>query len=198
MMVEARQRSLRSFIFIAGQEEETIAYIQKHFVLLKDFLLVFTYPITDKLLEFLHSQKLAFVEQKNSKKILSKLPETTIPQESITKAESTPPTSQDQELKNETLILHRTIRSGEEIISKGDITIFGRVNSGAMIQAQGNVQIFGEISGNGFCTGNYMILGPTKEGNILFDGEIIERDKLSQNYQKIYKKNNEIIIEDLL
>ena len=42
-MVEARQRSLRSFIFIAGQEEETIAYIQKHFVLLKDFLLVFTY-----------------------------------------------------------------------------------------------------------------------------------------------------------
>ena len=52
-MVEARQRSLRSFIFIAGQEEETIAYIQKHFVLLKDFLLVFTYPITDKLLEFL-------------------------------------------------------------------------------------------------------------------------------------------------
>ncbi len=198
MMVEARQRSLRSFIFIAGQEEETIAYIQKHFVLLKDFLLVFTYPITDKLLEFLHSQKLAFVEQKNSKKILSKLPETTIPQESITKAESTPPTSQDQEPKNETLILHRTIRSGEEIISKGDITIFGRVNSGAMIQAQGNVQIFGEISGNVFCNGNYMILGPTKEGNILFDGEIIERDKLSQNYQKIYKKNNEIIIEDLL
>ena len=43
-----------------------------------------------------------------------------------------------------------------------------------------------------------IIIGHTKELKILFDGEIIERDKLSQNYQKIYKKNNEIIIEDLL
>lgn len=197
-MVEARQRSLRSFIFVTGQEEETIAYIQKHFILIKDFLLVFAYPITNKLLEFLQSQDLTFIEQKNSQKILSKLPETQKPQETSIKTESTQILPKDNQPTNQTLILHRTIRSGEEIITKGDITIFGRVNSGAMIHAQGNVQIFGEIGGNVFCNGNYMILGPIKEGNILFDGEIIEKDKLLQNYQKIYKKNNEIIIEDLL
>lgn len=215
-MVEARQRNLRAFIFVSGEEEETIAYIQKHFVLLKDFLMVFTYPIGSGLLEFLQSQNLSFIEQTNSPKILSKAPKSQNPQESTQKAESAKPTEsaqenlqenhnnqeiqekEEKEAKTPTLILHRTIRSGEEILSQGDVTIFGRVNSGACIHAQGNVQIFGEISGNVFCNGAYMILGPIKEGNILFDGEIIERERLSQGYQKIYKKDNQIIIEDLL
>ena len=44
-----------------------------------------------------------------------------------------------------------------------------------------------------------MILNPTKEGNIHFDGEIIDKEKLSsQGYKKIYKKNDTIVVEELL
>ena len=174
-MVEARQRSLRAFIFIAGDEEETIAYIQKHLVLLKDFLVVFTYPIGSKLLEFLQSQNLNFIEQKNSQKILSQLPEsqksiqkakpTQLTQENLLTTQQTNPQQNSQpslqenqkiqekekkQTKNPTLILHRTIRSGEEILAQGDVTIFGRVNNGACIQAQGNVQILARLAAMSF------------------------------------------------
>lgn len=97
----------------------------------------------------------------------------------------------------ETLVLHRTIRSGEEIITQGDITIFGRINSGAHIQSEGNVQIFGVISGNVFCNGTYMILGKVGEGNVLFQGEILDKTLLQYPYNKVYKKQDSIMIEEL-
>ena len=178
-MVQARQRNVRAFIFMQGEEEETIAYIQKNFILLKDFLLIFTYPLSDNLLKFLQTQNLNFVEYKNTSKLAQQESSQTQP------IQNTQESTQEKTPETKTLTLHKTIRSGEEIITKGDITIFGRVNSGASIQAQGNVQIFGEINGNVFCNGSYMILGPTKEGNILFDGEIIDKEKLSsQGYKK--------------
>ena len=192
-MVQARQRNVRAFIFMQGEEEETIAYIQKNFILLKDFLLIFTYPLNDNLLKFLQTQNLNFVEYKNTSKLAQQETSQTQP------IQNTQESTQEKTPEIKTLTLHKTIRSGEEIITKGDITIFGRVNSGASIQAQGNVQIFGEINGNVFCNGSYMLLGPTKEGNILFDGEIIDKEKLSsQGYKKIYKKNDTIVVEELL
>lgn len=59
------------------------------------------------------------------------------------------------------------------------------------------MQIFGKISGNIFCNGDYMILGKVGEGNVLFHGEILDKELLQYNQNKIYKKQDEIMIEEL-
>ncbi|MDE5602361.1 MAG: septum site-determining protein MinC, partial [Helicobacter sp.] len=96
-----------------------------------------------------------------------------------------------------TLVIHRTIRSGEEVRNEGDITIFGRINSGALIHSQGNIQIFGEVNGNISCNGEYLIITSFQQGNIVFSGEVIEKQRMGNGAKKIYKKNNKIVIEDL-
>ena len=67
-MVQARQKNFRAFVFTQGNEQETIAYIEKNFILLKDFLMVFTYPIKSNstnnlsLYHYLVSKNLNFIE----------------------------------------------------------------------------------------------------------------------------------------
>lgn len=211
-MVQARQKNFRAFVFTQGSEQETIAYIEKNFVLLKDFLMVFTYPIQSdstnhlSLYHYLASKNLNFIESLETKQgeakgqihlsLENSNTQSTIPPNNKTDLES-----QNTETKNPqtkpTLVLHRTIRSGEEIITQGDLTIFGRINSGAHIQSEGNIQIFGEINGNIFCNGDYMILGKVGEGNILFGGEILDKKLLQHSQNKIYKTQNKILIEEL-
>lgn len=202
-MVKTRQKNFRTFIFVEGEEQETIAYIDKNFGFLQSLLLIFAYPLNDNyalLLKYLENKRLKFaqsvniedlgldVKTKNTEDKKSK-------EEDLKKIESK---SVNSEMKNvATLVLHRTIRSGEEIVSEGDLTIFGRINSGAHIQSSGNLQIFGAISGNVFCDGEYMILGQVNEGNILFNGEIIDKELLKHPHNKIYRKNDAIIIEEL-
>lgn len=211
-MVKARQKNFRTFIFTQGEEQETIAYIEKNFILLKDFLMIFTYPIktidSTALYDYLISKNLNFIESLNTKKgetcgqiqlSLENTIHSMIPPNTAKNIESGVK-SQETEVKNapkSTLVFHRTIRSGEEIITQGDLTIFGRINSGAHIQSEGNVQIFGKISGNIFCNGDYMILGKVGEGNVLFHGEILDKELLQYNQNKIYKKQDEIMIEEL-
>ncbi|WP_297810826.1 septum site-determining protein MinC [uncultured Helicobacter sp.] len=212
-MVQARQKNFRAFVFTQGNAQETIAYIEKNFILLKDFLMVFTYPIhqvastDDSLLyNYLVSKNLNFIESTEIKqgeingqiRLSLENPKT---QPMIPPNIESNLASQNRETKDaqtqSTLVLHRTIRSGEEIISQGDLTIFGRINSGAYIQSEGNVQIFGEINGNVFCNGDYMLLGKVGEGNILFNGEILDKELLQHNQNKIYKTQNGTMIEEL-
>lgn len=42
-----------------------------------------------------------------------------------------------------------------------------------------------------------MILGKVGEGNVLFHGEILDKELLQYNQNKIYKKQDEIMIEEL-
>lgn len=209
-MVKARQKNFRAFIFTQGEEQETIAYIEKNFILLKDFLMIFTYPIktTDStaLYDYLVSKNLNFIESLNTKKgetcgqiqlSLENAIHSMIPPNTTTNTESNAKSQEIESKQKPTLVFHRTIRSGEEIITQGDLTIFGRINSGAHIQSEGNVQIFGKISGNIFCNGDYMILGEVGEGNVLFHGEILDKELLQYNQNKIYKKQDEIMIEEL-
>ncbi len=210
-MVEARQKNFRAFIFMQGDAQETIAYIEKNFVLLKDFLIIFAYPVrtadSTSLYDYLLFKNLNFIESPEIKKgetcgqiHLSLENPPTHSAVSSNNHSSVDSSLESQTIKDEakpTLVFHRTIRSGEEIIAQGDLTIFGRINSGAHIQSEGNIQIFGSISGNVFCNGDYMILGKVVEGNVLFHGEILDKELLQHNQNKIYKKQNEIMIEEL-
>lgn len=225
-MVKTRQKNFRSFIFIEGDTEETIAYIAKNLELLKSLLLVFAYPLNEHyapLLEYLNAEGFHFVQANNTEKLglesnmmveSHKVASIDVTQMQMRDSSSPAQTANtnfavnvesqnvlesllDSTHAQDTLVLHRTIRSGEEIITRGDITIFGRINSGAHIQSDGNVQIFGVISGNVFCNGTYMILGKVGEGNILFQGEILDKTLLQYPYNKVYKKQDSIIIEEL-
>ena len=226
-MVKTRQKNFRAFIFIEGDTEETIAYIAKNLELLKSLLLVFAYPLKEHyapLLEYLNAEGFHFVQANNTEKLglesnmmkeshkvasidvaQTQMRDSTSPAQTANTNFAVNAESQsalelpllDSTHTQDTLVLHRTIRSGEEIITRGDITIFGRINSGAHIQSDGNVQIFGVISGNVFCNGTYMILGKVGEGNILFQGEILDKTLLQYPYNKVYKKQDSIIIEEL-
>lgn len=211
-MIKTRQKNFRAFIFVEGEAQETITYIDKNLGFLRSLLLIFAYPLNKHtaLLEYLESKQLKFVQSSGVKSLGLDTKKEDIQEESKrenmeSKNEKTKDVESkiaeiDAKSKQEsavTLVLHRTIRSGEEIITKGDLTIFGRINNGAHIQSSGNVQIFGTISGNVFCDGDYMVLGEVSEGNVLFDGEIVDKELLKYPRNKIYKKNDSIVVEEL-
>lgn len=62
---------------------------------------------------------------------------------------STPqePVPQDKPKEEKMLVIHRTVRGGEEIISEGSILICGNVHPGANIIAGGNIDIRGRCQG---------------------------------------------------
>ena len=224
-MVKTRQKNFRAFIFVEGETDETIAYIAKNLELLKSLLLVFAYPLRERvpLLEYLSAEGLHFVQANSVENLglessvikeshnfaninATQTHDSISPAQVPNKIDSAPniesksvskSSTLDSTHTKDTLVLHRTIRSGEEIITQSDITIFGRINSGAHIQSEGNVQIFGAISGNVFCNGAYMILGKVGEGNLLFQGEILDKTLLQYPYNKVYKRQDSIIIEEL-
>ncbi|PZT47847.1 hypothetical protein B6S12_07110 [Helicobacter valdiviensis] len=198
-MLEARQKNLRAFVISQGNQEEIIKYIEQNHILLRSFLLIFSAGLLNEEIKQLLCQKeLNFVEENpnnplkisNSKTNTNAIEEIRIDN-----------TSKAQETKQETYktkIISRTIRSGEEIISLGDLSVFGQVNSGAFLQSEGNLQIFGASMGDILCNGEYLILNAFEGGNVIFGGEIIEREKLlDKKAKKIYKKDEKIIIEEL-
>lgn len=50
-------------------------------------------------------------------------------------------------LAEETMVVNRTVRGGQEIICKGSIVIYGNVNPGAKVVAGGNIEIKGICRG---------------------------------------------------
>ncbi|WP_104722175.1 septum site-determining protein MinC [Helicobacter mesocricetorum] len=191
-MLQIRQKNLKVFVCSQGEDKEIIEYLNKNSIFLQGFLLVFTYILSEELRNFLCSKEINFFEQSYKKGLILRDLKNNKDFSPIQKVEK----NSLQKVVN-TLVIHRTIRSGEEVKSEGDITIFGRINSGALIQSQGNIQIFGEVNGNISCNGEYLIITSLQQGNIVFGGEIIQKQRLGDGAKRIYKKNNEIIIEDL-
>ncbi|MDY3113177.1 MAG: septum site-determining protein MinC [Helicobacter sp.] len=205
-MVKTRQKSFRAFIFESGECEECITYIDDNYPLLKDLLLIFNFKINNSLESFLKEKKLNFIEsfsgkgelnlQAKPKKVLESL-KVEKQADSVDSKDSLE-SSENSSNSIKTKVLYRTIRSGEEIISDGDLTIFGQINSGAFIKAKGNLQIFGDIFGDVHCGGEYMIIGKLKLGNVLFKDEIVNKDFIKFTYNKIYRENGEIIVKELV
>lgn len=192
MTLQIRQKNLKVFVCSQGEDKEIMEYLNKNSIFLQGFLLVFTYILSEELRKFLCSKEINFFEQSYKRGLNLRDSKNN---KELSKIEIVEKTSSQKEVN--TLVIHRTIRSGEEVRNEGDITIFGRINSGALIQSQGNIQAFGEVNGDISCNGEYLIITSLKQGNIVFGGEVIEKQKFSDGAKKIYKKNNEIIIEDL-
>lgn len=66
---------------------------------------------------------------------------------STEKSESVKKKTMDNSLMEETKIVNKTVRGGQEIICKGSVVIFGNVNPGAKVIAGGNIDIKGTCRG---------------------------------------------------
>ena len=193
-----RQKNLRVFVCSQGEDHEIMDYLNKNQVFLQGFLLIFTFLINKELKNFLETLGINYFQQYpyNSLKLKDSTNTKEIPKIQITEELQYNNVAQPSSSAS-TLVIHRTIRSGEEVSNQGDITIFGQINNGALIHAEGNIQIFGEVNGNISCNGEYLIIRTLKQGNVLFNGEIIDKERLSHGAKKIYKNANQIMIEDL-
>lgn len=190
-MVQARQKNLRVFEFEACSLEALEPYIRKNAVLLRGFLLLFKGELEPKARELLREEGLSFIDATGELTSAK----THAPREEST---PTPPAEESKEASRApTLCLRRTIRSGEEIIHEGDVTLLGRLNSGAILRLKGNLHAFGEIDGVVECEGEYMILGKGGQGSVLFGGEILDSSLLGGGLKQLYMENDKLVIKEI-
>ena len=98
-----------------------------------------------------------------------------------------------------TKVICRTVRSGDKIVSRGGITVYGDVNPGAELVAEGNIVVLGTLRG----------VAQTKKGKSVFAaamipgqikiGSVISYNKKNKNVGMAVAKaeNGEIILECL-
>ncbi|PAF49098.1 hypothetical protein BKH41_03135 [Helicobacter sp. 12S02232-10] len=176
-MIKTRQKNIRVFELEGGVTSEYIDFVTKNFVLLKDYLLVFKNRVEPALLQTLDKLKIVYVVSENELrgKEFSKISPTDV----------------------KTEIRYKSIRSGEEIESLGNLVILGNVNNGARIVSEGTVSIFGKCEGIVVCGGEYLILKTLCSNHIVFKGEILNQEivkRISSNHSlKIITKNGDNI-----
>lgn len=100
-----------------------------------------------------YAMSVAPLEQEKPKAPMREIPKTiTLPLEEPPSipVEAPPPSSQearDLRTSNDTLFLHRTVRSGQAIHHTSNIVILGDVNAGAEIVAGGDIIVWGVLRG---------------------------------------------------
>lgn len=180
-MIKAKQKNIRIFEFSGGTSEQYIEFINKNFVLLRGYLLVFKEQISQNLIDFLISMKIDYLislNQLNSRDISLNTPLVSV--------------SSDIEIFN------RNIRSGEEIENNNDVVLLGNLNNGAKISSNGNVSIFGKCDGIVECNGEYILLKAVASGHIIFKEQILPQEVVekvnSNDLLKIITKNGDTIV----
>ncbi|OQX74494.1 MAG: hypothetical protein B6D59_02300 [Campylobacteraceae bacterium 4484_4] len=211
--MKAKQKNLRIFEIEIENESDFFAYMEKNLILLREYLLMIGGIVTPAIHTYLQEQQICYVEsEKCNVKSFSKTNIGTergiIEQKSepMTEMEETPAKTVTPEVdsrqdhppeKPKTIIFDRTVRSGEEIVTEGNVTIFGRLNSGAKVIAGGVVEIYGDVDGMVQCDGDYMIVRNLGRGHIIFDGNILDSEAFDGKMKKILKKDGMTVIKDL-
>jgi len=189
-----KQKNLRVFDIEIENEEDFFLYFKKNIVLLREYFLLLKGSVTDKIVAYLEKEGVCFKDisscdkkslfwQKSRQKVESKENKDKTKKESIVA---------------KTMIFHRPIRSGEEIVAKTDVIVFGRVNSGSKLICSSNVQIFGTVDGIVQCDGEFMIVQKLGQGSVIFNGEILDKEDFEGvGLKKIFLENEKIVIKDL-
>ncbi len=199
-----KQKNLRVFEIEIENEVEFVNYINKNSIILGRFLLLLRGNITDSITNFLREQDIAFFDiniiDKSSSIFNTKDKSDIKAKEEIYKEEIR---VDDRKIDNieveeeSKLIFNKTIRSGEEIVSDRDIVIFGRVNSGAKITTTASLEVFGKVDGILECMGEYLIAKEIGMGEVIFNGEMIEKSVFDGKIKKISIENSLLSIKEL-
>lgn len=189
--MNVRQLNIKSFDIEIEDELEFFAYFNKNLPLLQSHLMVLRGTVSDGVKVYLQNKKVAFVDA-NEVNISTKRAKKLEPQESVKKIEvqAQEPTVEQKECEK-SLLVNRTVRSGENIEHSADITIFGRINSGAKIISSGNVQIFGIVEGEVQANGEFILLqGIGNSAHVMLRDEKVESQKCSENEMTLIKINS--------
>ena len=181
--------------------------MDKNIILLKDYFLLINGTLTPKMKEYLEEKGTCFKEADTCNLKFSTKSNTSIKNDIIDKEERQESqevvkyvevTSEPEVIEHaKTLLFQKPIRSGEEVIHDGDITIFGRVNSAAKVLAEGNVEIYGCIDGLVQCDGEYMIIKEIGKGYVVFNGDILEKELFNGKLKKVTCSETGAVIKDI-
>jgi len=186
-----KQKNLRVFHITVSSKKDFLDYLKKNRILLMEFFLLIDGEVDESIEKILESEGMCYknistckLKLSSVKKELATLAPKQVEQKEMTLEESI--------LKDKLKIYERPIRSGEEINEELPVVVFGRINSGAKLFCTQSVSIYGIIDGLVQCDGECIVLhGLSQRGNLIFNGEIIDRELLQDNVlQKITLKNN--------
>lgn len=181
-MIQTKQRNIRVFEIDNTNLEECLDFLQKHSLLLKDYLIFFVHApqkeLEDLVLQlgltyFVPNYSFAPIKVENSR--------------------------ETEKLK----IISKPIRSGEDIEHQGDLIICDNVHNGARISATGCISIFGNCEGRIECDGEYLILKNIHANHIIFSGQIFSKEMLDkinlnpQNLKLVVRNGDFITIKEL-
>jgi septum site-determining protein MinC len=205
--MRAKQKNIRVFELEIESNEEFFAFMEKNLLLLKDYLLLIKGEASKEVLEFLDEKGCCFkvmegcdikFKSSASKESKPKAPSIKVSKEDLENFKKEIEGENERKSLSKTLVYHSPIRSGVEVNSENDITIFSRVNSGAKVVCEGNLEIYGDIDGVVECDGEYMIIKNLSKGYAIFNGDILESELFDGKLKKIYKRDDELIVEDLI
>jgi len=191
-----KQKNLRVFHITVDSKDDFLDYLNKNKILLMEFFLLIDGEVDESIEKILDDEGLCYKNTSICNLRLSNVKKDIVSEEPK-KEEQNQSLLEEPSLKEKLKIYERPIRSGEEINEELPVVVFGRINSGAKLFCTQSVSIYGIIDGLVQCDGEYIVLhGLSERGNLIFNGEIIERELLQNGVlQKITLKNNKIEIK---
>ncbi len=191
-----KQKNLRVFHITIDSKEEFLNYLQKNRVLLLEFFLLIDGRVDESIEKILEDEGLCFKNISTCKLRFSGVKKEPLPQASK-QSEEKQMATKELASKEKLRVYERPVRSGEEINEELPVVVFGRINSGAKLFCTQSVSIYGMIDGLVQCDGEYIVLqGLSERGNLIFNGEIVERELLQENVlQKLTLKNSKLEIK---
>jgi len=181
--MKVKQNNIKAFDIEIEDEVEFFSYFNKNLPLLQSHLMVLRGNVSQGVKAYLQNKKVAFVDAnevslatKRAKKI-----EAEIVVKKVATKESVQPQKEQVDCPK-SLLINKTVRSGEIIDNSGDIVVIGRINSGAKIISEQNVQVFGIIEGDVEAQGEYIILeGMGVSAHVSLRNESIDATKCRFN-----------------
>ena len=101
--------------------------------------------------------------------------------------------------ENICLVLEKSLRSGETVISRGDVIIYGDVNPGAYVKAKGNITVIGALRGVAHITGSGKVYATYMQPSQIRIGKVCSYNKRNENVASAtaVAENGEIILQSL-
>lgn len=197
--MKVTQKNVRVFHIVIDEESIFLDYFRKNSILLKEFFLLIEGNITKSIAFVLDQNGICYKDISGCSIRLGGIkqePSLVVEEQKEEKIASNVELKSTPKLR----LYDRPIRSGEEINESVPIVIFGRVNSGSKVFSDESISIYGIIDGLVQCDGEYIVLnGISPRGNLIFNGEIIEREKIKQNVlQKIMMRGGIIEIKEVV
>ena len=96
-------------------------------------------------------------------------------------------------------VIHKSLRSGDVVESRGDLVIYGDVNPGATVKARGNITIIGVFRGTAHITGEGRVYAAYMNPCQIKIGKVCSYNKNTENVGSAVAiaENGEIILERL-